>query len=308
MLWEAHEKWVSHNFFMAGKEVNYGKKSSSRNVGRRGFFRCSIFIKEARVRCDRCHYADLAGRGWIYTGKKSKALPAGEALTKDDLTSCTVKLPRSQSILYASDSKNLIGQYAKTALKKGQLLTADFFYSDERLTERNRYLELSDIRLPESVHTNNLIDIRISFPTGEDYIVLNQQRVLSLLKEDEGTSVCGIALNLSEEDLLRLSSARVDENLFEGTYLYAVIYQADFENAAVTTYPVNPQVFTLMQWDPNIVSLFTVKKEQEKRSVLENHLQLFTQKEMGNSIEAELESLPDSQEELPEQDNNISQM
>lgn len=29
---------------------------------------------------------------------------------------------------------------------------------------------------------------------------------------------------------------------------------------------------------------------------------------MGNSIEAELESLPDSQEELPEQDNNISQM
>ena len=96
--------------------------------------------------------------------------------------------------------------------------------------------------------------------------------------------------------------------MFEGTYLYAVIYQADFENAAVTTYPVNPQVFTLMQWDPNIVSLFTVKKEQEKRSVLENHLQLLTKKEMGNSIEAELESLPDSQEELPEQDNNISQM
>ena len=134
------------------------------------------------------------------------------------------------------------------------------------------------------------------------------EKYSSLLNEDEGTSVCGIALNLSEEDLLRLSSARVDENLFEGTYLYAVIYQADFENAAVTTYPVNPQVFTLMQWDPNIVSLFTVKKEQEKRSVLENHLQLFTQKEMGNSIEAELESLPDSQEELPEQDNNISQM
>ena len=93
---------------------------------------------------------------------------------------------------------------------------------------------------------------------------MNQQRVLSLLNEDEGTSVCGIALNLSEEDLLRLSSARVDENLFEGTYLYAVIYQADFENAAVTTYPVNPQVFTLMQWDPNIVSLFYCKKEQEK--------------------------------------------
>jgi hypothetical protein len=54
---------------------------------------------------------------------------------------------------------------------------------------------------------------------------------------------------------------RILENLFEGTYLYAVIYQADFENAAVTTYPVNPQVFTLMQWDPNIVSLFILKTQ-----------------------------------------------
>ena len=80
--------------------------------------------------------------------------------------------------------KNLIGQYAKTALeKKDSFSQPNFFYSDERLTERNRYLELSDIRLPESVHTNNLIDIRISFPTGEDYIVLNQQRVLSLFKK-----------------------------------------------------------------------------------------------------------------------------
>lgn len=145
------------------------------------------------------------------------------------------------------------------------------------------------------------------FLPGEDYIVLNQQRVLSLLKRRRNFCLRHSFKSFRGRSA-PLSSARVDENLFEGTYLYAVIYQADFENAAVTTYPVNPQVFTLMQWDPNIVSLFTVKKEQEKRSVLENHLQLFTQKEMGNSIEAELESLPDSQEELPEQDNNISQM
>lgn len=238
----------------------------------------------------------------------SKALPAGEALTPEHLTSCTVKLPRSQSVIYASDSKNLIGQYAKTALREGQLITADLFYQDETLTNRNRYLELSDIRLPESIHKNDLIDVRISFPTGEDYIVLERQCVLSLLIEDEESTADGIALNLSEEDLLRLSSARVDRNLFEGTYLYAVIYQADFENAAETTYPVNPQVFALMQWDPNIVSLFTVKKEQEKRSVLENHLQLFIQKEMSNSIEAEPDTLSDSTGELQPQDNNISQM
>ena len=77
----------------------------------------------------------------------SKALPAGEALTKDDLTSCTVKLPRSQSILYASDSKNLIGQYAKTALKKGQLLTADFSIRMKDLTAISNY-QISAYRNP----------------------------------------------------------------------------------------------------------------------------------------------------------------
>ena len=50
------------------------------------------------------------------------------------------------------------------------------------------------------------------------------------------------------------------------------------------------------------------RKEQEKRSVLENHLQLFIQKEMSNSIEVEPDTLSDSTGELQPQDNNISQM
>lgn len=238
----------------------------------------------------------------------AKDLSAGEQLTEECLTSCSVKLPHTKTVAFSSDSKKLVGFYAKTALKKGQIITSDLFYEDASLSEQNRYLELSDVRLPESVRKNDLIDVRISFPTGEDYIVLKKQRVLSLLSDE--TSVYGVSLNLSEEDLLRLSSARVDGNLFEGTYLYAVIYQADFEKAAETTYPVNPQVFTLMQWDPNIVSLYTVDKEQEKRLTLEDHLQLFIQKEMGNSIEVDHDAISNfgSENELPQEENNISQM
>lgn len=234
----------------------------------------------------------------------TKKVAAGEQLTKDAFTSCTVKIKNGSVIPPVFDSSAITGLYAKTALKKGSLLTPDLFFKDAALAQQNRYLEISDIRFPEHIQADDFIDVRISFPNGEDYTVLKKQRILSLLTDGtkDAVSVSGISLCLSEEDLLRLSSARVDKNLFEGTYLYAVIYRTDFEKAAETTYPVNPDVFSLMQWNPNIVSLFTVEKEQEKRALLEEHLQLFIQKETGSSVE-----IP-SAEELPAGENNISQM
>ena len=233
----------------------------------------------------------------------SKDMSAGEQLSKDRLTSCTIRLPVSQNVAANADINALIGSYAKTALKKGRIVTSDLFFEDQTLLERNRYLEVTDFTLPDALRKNDLIDVRISFPNGEDFIVLEKQPVLSLLTEtyNDTVSVRGISLCLSEEELLRLSSARVDSNLYEGTYLYAVIYQADFEDAAETTYPVNPDVFTLMQWDPNIVSLFTVEKEQDKRTLLENHLQLFLQKDSDRSV------LPLSETELSTEEDNISQ-
>ena len=234
----------------------------------------------------------------------AKELSAGEQVTKDMLTACTIRLPVSQNVAAGADINSLVGCYAKTSLKKGCIVTADLFYDDISLAMRNRYLEISDILLPENIRKNDLIDVRISFPNGEDFILLQKHPVVSLLTEtvNDSISVYGLSLTLSEEELLRLSSARVDVNLYEGTYLYAVIYQADFENAAETTYPVNPDVFCLMQWDPNIVSLFTVEKEQDKRTLLENHLQLFIQKDTDNSI------LPVSGNELSTEEDNISQM
>lgn len=53
----------------------------------------------------------------------------------------------------------------------------------------------------------------------------------------------------------------------------------DFQETSEPDYPVNPDVFELMNWDPNIVALFTVPKELEIRATLENHLKVFLQNE-----------------------------
>ena len=63
-----------------------------------------------------------------------------------------------------------------------------------------------------------------SFPNGEDYVVIRQLPVEAILTHEE--TAYGITVSISEEDLLRLSGARVDVNCYEGTYLYAAVYQA----------------------------------------------------------------------------------
>lgn len=230
----------------------------------------------------------------------SRDVTAGEQLTRDCLALCTVKIPSDEMFTGVSDASALLGSYAKTALAKGTMLSPDLFYGDEALAERDRYLEASDIRLPDALRESDLIDVRISFPNGEDYVVLRRQKVLSLLYEESDDSACGLSFYLSEEELLRLSSARVDEALYEGAYLYAVIYGADFANAAATTYPVNPDVFSLMQWDFNILSPTALEKEQEKRSLLEEHLQAFTTKESESAVTVETVDAFPAEDNIPQ--------
>lgn len=215
----------------------------------------------------------------------SKSVSAGEQITKDKLTACTLKLPTTSNPVLVTDSSEFVGSYAKTALKKGCFLTPDMLYSDASLSEKTRTLELTDIKLPKHLTHTDLIEIRISFPNGEDFVVLNQQTLLNVLSNEEETY--GIRISVSEDELLRLSSALVDQNLYDGAYLYAVTYRADFETASQTDYPVNSDVFSLMQWDPNIVSLFTVPEELEKRTLLEEHLQNFLQPKESDEIELE---------------------
>lgn len=212
-------------------------------------------------------------------------ISAGDQISKNMLSSCTIKVPTQKSLCYISDCSSILGTYAKTDYIKGSVLTKDMFFEDSSLSERYRTLEISFISLPEAFSIDQPLEIRISFPNGEDYTVLTHQKVQYITYEED--IPISFSLTLSEEELLRLSSARVDCNSYDGTYLYAVIYEADFDNAAETDYPVNADVFSLMQWDPNIISLFTVDKEQQKRALLEEHLQTFIQWESTDAIELE---------------------
>lgn len=218
----------------------------------------------------------------------SENVSAGEQITMDVLTTCQLKVPTHTSVHYAKAKGQIIGTYAKTGLKKGTILTYDMLLVDDNFLTKNRRVDLMDLKLPSEISSSDLIEVRITFPNGEDFVVLKHQKIQNFLQDEE--NIYGITLALSEEELLRLSSAKVDMSLYDGTSLYAVIYQADYETAAAVDYPVNTDVFSLMQWDPNIINLSTAPNEVERRTLLEERLHSFAQrKEAGHSYEIVLD-------------------
>ncbi len=214
-------------------------------------------------------YTDIT----VYLAKKD--ISVGEEITEDKLSACTMKVPQANELHYILDKQKILHSYAKTTLKKGSILTLDMLLSNKDFQDKTRLVELTDVKLPTEFSTSDLLEVRISFPNGEDFVVLKQQQVQCLLSEED--FVFGISLSLSEEELLRLSSARVDCMLYEDAYLYAVSYQAGYDHTAAVNYPVNADVFSLMQWDPNIPNFSPQLEEQEKRNQLETRLLQFLQ-------------------------------
>lgn len=205
----------------------------------------------------------------------SDTIAAGEAITSDILTPCMLKIPKDTSVHFVNHDSQLIGTYAKTELSKGSILTKDMLLKDNDFLIQSRRIELTDLRLPTALSLSDLLEIRISFPNGEDYVILKHKKIHEFLKEED--LIYGITLTLSEEELLRLSSARVDATRYEGACLYAVIYQADYEIAATVDYPVNADVFSLMLWDPNVLAHSITQDEIERRNLLEERLHRFAQ-------------------------------
>lgn len=182
-------------------------------------------------------------------------------------------------------AEELIGKRLKVSLQKGAALYADLVYEGEQVAQDERSVELQQLYLPQTLQEDEFVDIRITFPNGEDYLVVGHKRVYQILR-DEQEELQAIKLRLLEEELLRYQAARVDTTVYEDTVLYAVPYVGEYQQAGEVYYPVNPQVLRLLQWDPNITELFLVPQEQDRRSTLESHLKPYLMEEPEESEDA----------------------
>ena len=136
----------------------------------------------------------------------------------------------------------------KVKVPAGSIVTKDMLVEvDEQTTSTQRIQEYTMIQLPSHLKNGQYIDIRMSLPTGQDYIVLAKKRVL-------GCDAQTVWLKVDEFEINLMNSAIVESYQITGAKLYATLYSdAGMQEKAVATYTVSRHVFDLMVSNPNIL-------------------------------------------------------
>lgn len=166
------------------------------------------------------------------------------------------------------NDKELIGKFVKFDLKKNTYITNEMIYAEGITPHDLRKHEFEFITLPSDLYTDQYVDVRIKFPTGQDYIVLSKKKVRDLENNR-------ITYYLDEQEILTISSAMVDAYLHEAD-IYALSYvEPSVQNEAILTYIPNQLVMELIESDPNIVTEAKVTLERKIREKLEKELSNF---------------------------------
>ncbi|MEX3624885.1 SAF domain-containing protein [Viridibacillus arvi] len=168
--------------------------------------------------------------------------------------------------------------FAKTDLKENQVLSEAMLYKEEAIDNDVREAEYAFIELPTKLKNEEYVDIRIQFPSGEDYVLLSKKKVKDFL----GLTVW---LNIDEGEILTMSSAIVDAYV-EGAKIYAMKYVDEhMQVKSQMTYPVKKNVLELIKESPNVVDIAQLNLEQQNRERLEKSLV-----DIGDDIKQQVKS------------------
>lgn len=160
-----------------------------------------------------------------------------------------------------------IGKMAIVEIKSGTHLLSTMV--SENLVDTDlRETTYNVITVNTNIAHNDMVDIRILYPNGENYIVLSKKNIKFFNESKEDSYYW-----LSEEEILRMSSAIVDAYLYQGTVLYTTRYiEPNVQSESIITYTPSLISIELIQNSPNIISIASDSLNQEVRKKIENRL------------------------------------
>lgn len=171
--------------------------------------------------------------------------------------------------------EDVLGKRLKTNGSLYTLMTLDMIYDNSDIEDDIREQQFSFIQLPDKLDQGDVIDVRIHFPTGQDYVLLSKKKVLDI---ERATDINSAQLkqiiwtDLSESEIVRMGSAVVDAYLSEAQ-LYAIEYMAPYvQEAAEVNYPENANVLSLIEKDQGIIDQASFSLELSLRKDLEEAL------------------------------------
>lgn len=155
-------------------------------------------------------------------------IKAGELVTETLLEKRTALCSQAAELLFSEED---IGNVAVVPIKEGSFLNK-CFVSASGPVENLREMSYRGIELTGNVSSYDVVDVRIRYPTGEDYIVLSGKRVRL---DDTVKGTC--YLRVDEEEILLMSAAIADAERNEGVRIYTSRYlEPSLQNKSEVTY------------------------------------------------------------------------
>lgn len=190
----------------------------------------------------------------------------GEYITEDKVKVERVYNSQLEDGFIVSDD---IGKIAVVTIEKGTHIQSSMI-SEDRSSSDLREVSFQGLALTNNLLSGDVVDVRILYPNGENYIVLSKKRVNVTETMDESY------FNLCEEEILRMSSAMVDAYLYPDSMLYTTKYiEPAIQRESIITYIPSIDIKQLIEDSPNIVHIAMRTLNNRNRSELEERQNLF---------------------------------
>lgn len=160
----------------------------------------------------------------------NKSLAEGDLVTPADLIVVDVKAESAPSDSYSGD-KGKSTTYLSQIVNRRLIIDAEektivtnsmlFAEAEDEPTLDARLQEFNMLTLPSDLDVGDYIDIRITFPNGEDYLVVSGKEIKSLGKTSDSNT---IFVELDEEEIIRTTAAIIESYMTNGSEVYANKY------------------------------------------------------------------------------------
>ncbi len=189
----------------------------------------------------------------------------GEEITEEMLISMQVFSSQDRSLYFSEED---FGKEALADIRAGSFVDKAMVNQSGTI-ERLREVCFDGILISENTKNNDVVDIRIRYPNGEDYVVLSRKQI----RLNEG-DYKHCYLRVDEEELLLMAAALVDADYFEGAVIYTTKYiAASIQEKSEVTYLPKEELLELMRKSPNIVAFIQDDEVETMRKELEERLQ-----------------------------------
>jgi len=175
------------------------------------------------------------------------------------------------------DIEQIINKKGVMNLEENTLITQQLILDLDLQEVMSELIEIRDIPFPQIFAQGDRINLRIHYPSGQDYIVLENKEVVFVDTEQKS-----FFISLTDEEILSFSSAREDIVLYPGTLFYVskeitIIDKLDATNLAnkdawlYTKYPLNPNSLQLSCYSSDTLIM------NQRKSLDDSLLQYFTE-------------------------------